>query len=214
MGSTGPIADRRNARGARSRAALLTHAIALASVEGLEGLTFGRLASDLGVSKGNIVTLFGTKSKLQLAVLDKAIADLEGVVIKTALALSPLSPLERLYALVDHWFALAEQCPYPGGPVMYAICSEFRARSGAVRDRIRFHRNTWDDVHLGLAHEAQNVGQLNRNVDAAQLVFELTAFQSAASIAVRSQDSSVYALARKCARVRIEAAAADASTSG
>src|SRR5579863_2206375 len=75
LGSGSKSTRRVNARGARSRAAILAQATALASVYGLDGLTLGRLAIDLGISKGNIVTLFGSKQQLQLAVLDAAVAD-------------------------------------------------------------------------------------------------------------------------------------------
>ncbi|MBE1587905.1 hypothetical protein ACFPOI_39595 [Nonomuraea angiospora] len=39
----------------------------VASLEGLNGLSIGRPATDLGLSKSGVATLFGTKEKLQLA---------------------------------------------------------------------------------------------------------------------------------------------------
>ena len=44
----------------------------LASVEGLEGLTIGRLARSLGLSKGGVVGHFPSKEELQLAIVEAA----------------------------------------------------------------------------------------------------------------------------------------------
>ena len=59
--------DGRPAKGERTRAAILDRAVDLASVEGLEGLTIGRLATDLGMSKSGLFAHFGSKQELQLA---------------------------------------------------------------------------------------------------------------------------------------------------
>jgi len=64
--------DRRLLRGAQSRRTIVRHAVDVASLDGLDGLSFGRLATDLGVSKGGIQTLFGTKETLQVAVAEAA----------------------------------------------------------------------------------------------------------------------------------------------
>ena len=44
----------------------------VASVEGLEGLSIGRLATELGVSKSGLFAHFGSKTDLQLATVDAA----------------------------------------------------------------------------------------------------------------------------------------------
>jgi len=44
----------------------------VASVDGLEGATIGRLAGDLGMSKAGVIGHFGTKTELQLASLARA----------------------------------------------------------------------------------------------------------------------------------------------
>src|SRR5437764_1346607 len=56
----------------RTRGAILARAVDLASIEGLEGLTIGRLASDLGMSKSGLFGHFGSKEGLQLAAVDEA----------------------------------------------------------------------------------------------------------------------------------------------
>ena len=91
--------DGRRARGERARAQVLEHATAIASTDGLEGLTIGRVATDAGVGKGNIQVLFGDKETLQLATLDAGVVHYRNVVVEPALALE--SPLARLRALTE-----------------------------------------------------------------------------------------------------------------
>jgi AcrR family transcriptional regulator len=58
------IYDGRLRRGAKRRAAVRVHAVEVASAEGLEGVTIGRLAVDLGISKGHLTELFPSKQAL------------------------------------------------------------------------------------------------------------------------------------------------------
>ena len=60
------------AKGAETRDAILRRAVSLASVVGLEGLTIGGLASEMGLSKSGLIAHFGTKETLQLSVLQSA----------------------------------------------------------------------------------------------------------------------------------------------
>jgi hypothetical protein len=57
--------DKRLLRGVRSRKLVLARAVDIASLESLEGLSFGRLATETGMSKAGIQALFETKQTLQ-----------------------------------------------------------------------------------------------------------------------------------------------------
>ena len=59
-------------KGAETRAAILDRAVDLASAEGLEGLTIGRLAAELEMSKSGLFAHFGSKQELQLATVEAA----------------------------------------------------------------------------------------------------------------------------------------------
>ena len=59
-------------KGERTRQSILEHAVDLASLEGLEGLTIGRLADELGMSKSGLFAHFGSKEELQLATIEAA----------------------------------------------------------------------------------------------------------------------------------------------
>ena len=62
--------DGRRVRGDASRRIVLASAADLASVDGLDGLSIGRLATAANVSKSGVATLFGTT---RMAPLSRAI---------------------------------------------------------------------------------------------------------------------------------------------
>ncbi|SRR6266567_2137417 len=105
--------DQRLLRGVRSRRSIVRHAVDVASLDGLDGLSFGRLATDLGVSKGGIQTLFGTKENLQVAVVQAAREAFEEAVVRPALTRP--TGVVRLRVLVDRWIAYAAEPLFPGG---------------------------------------------------------------------------------------------------
>src|SRR5215216_5341473 len=59
-------------KGERTRRAILSTAAALASQEGLEPLSIGRLAEATGMSKSGLFAHFGSKEELQIATVDHA----------------------------------------------------------------------------------------------------------------------------------------------
>src|SRR5258707_15072092 len=65
-------ADGRLMRGDQSRRAILDRAMDIASVEGLDGLSIGGLASVLKLSKSGVFAHFGSKEELQLATIRAA----------------------------------------------------------------------------------------------------------------------------------------------
>src|SRR3954452_12609985 len=73
-------------KGAQTRATILDRAVDLASVEGLEGLTIGRLAAELRMSKSGLFAHFGSKQELQLATVAAAAARFSAEVIGPAQA--------------------------------------------------------------------------------------------------------------------------------
>src|SRR6204780_4822238 len=62
----------RRPRGLKTRRAILRKAVNIASLEGLEGLTIGKLAGALRISKSGLFAHFGSKKDLQCAVVDEA----------------------------------------------------------------------------------------------------------------------------------------------
>lgn len=205
--SVSGIEDRRKRRGAQTRAAVLARAVAIASTHGLDGLTIGGLAQEAGLSKGNLRVLFGDKESIQIATLDAAVEVFAENVVTPALA--EKSAVRRLLALCDGWYRYVERRVFPGGCVLYGTASEYRARPGKVRERVVHHRDAWNGFLARTAREAQQAGELSAKLDVGQLVFELTAYQSAANAAALLGDRETFSRARQSSRQRIADAAAD-----
>ena len=186
--------DRRRIRGEKARAGVLAHSARIASVEGLEGLTFGRLATEAGVAKGNIQVLFGDKEALQLATLESAVDLYRDAVVAPAMALA--SPGERLRALVTGWFQFVQDRSLPGGCFLTAASSEYRGRPGAIRDRVRQHRDEARQRFETLAREAVAAQELPAATDPARLALDLLAYQAIANVAAAMGDDAQFAMAR------------------
>lgn len=196
--------DKRKERGDRARANILHHAIQIASVEGLEGLTFGRVAADAGVAKGNIQVLFGDKEALQLATIENGVALYTETVVAPAMA-KPTA-VERLIALVEGWYTFVEHRTLPGGCLVHALSSEYRTRPGDIRDRVEHHRAEARQRIIDLSNEAMRVGELQAGTDIEQLAFELTSHQASANVAALMGEAAQFELARRASRQRLEAA--------
>src|SRR5438132_1919164 len=99
--------------GERSRRTILDAAAKLATVEGLDGLSIGRLADHIGMSKSGLYAHFGSKQELQLAAVEAAVEVFADAVIRPAREAE--SPLTRLEALCGNFFAYLEKPVFPGG---------------------------------------------------------------------------------------------------
>ncbi|MEV6137888.1 TetR/AcrR family transcriptional regulator [Nocardia sp. NPDC051990] len=186
-------ADQRLAKGARSRASIARHAADVASIEGLTGLSIGRLATDLGISKSGIATLFGTKEALQVAAVKVA----RQAFVERVIAPSLTEPrgLPRLRALMGRWFDHITDPTFPGGCFRVATIAEFDSKPGPVRDAIAEDHSEWLDFLVKQIRHAQEAGDLTgRDVDA--MAFELDAVISAANTAQQMGDDRGVAIAR------------------
>src|SRR3954471_24192764 len=113
---------RSNAEAARTRAAIIDRAVQTASVEGLEGVTIGRLADDLGMSKAGVIGQFGTKTQLQRGALDSARERFTRDVLGPAEGME--RGLERLLTICDSWVAHVSLPAFPGGCFFTAASCE------------------------------------------------------------------------------------------
>ncbi|MEC3956255.1 TetR/AcrR family transcriptional regulator [Nocardia sp. CDC153] len=187
------ISDQRLLKGARARATIARHAAEVASVEGLTGLSLGRLAGDLGVSKSGVATLFGTKEKLQLAAVQSAREMFIDIVIRPAYAHAGGMP--RLRAIVENWFAYIGEPMLPGGCFRGQSVPEFDSRPGPVRDALVADRDEWFAVLEKEIARAQEQGHMP-GLDPHAVAFQLDAIVSAANTAARMGDESALDLAR------------------
>ena len=171
--------DGRRARGMRSRAAVLERSVQLASRDGLEGLTIGELAGDLGVHKSSVFALFGSKVELQLATLDAARAILIDLVIVPSL--SSEEGLARLRAIGEAWFDYLAGDVFAGGCFLCAASTEMDGRPGPVRDAVAAVMREWLAVLSAGVDSAIDAGQLAADTDSSAMAFRLNALGMAAN---------------------------------
>jgi AcrR family transcriptional regulator len=158
---------------ARTRAAILDRSVALASVEGLEGLTIGRLATDLDMSKAGVLGHFGTKEELQLASLATARATYKREVWDRAEAAAP--GRARLLAIADAWMSYLARDVFPGGCFVTAASCEFDDRPGRVRDAILAQHREWMGVLAREARRGVADGDLPRGTVPEDVAFTMNA---------------------------------------
>jgi AcrR family transcriptional regulator len=168
----------RRSRGLRTRRAILRKAVNLASLEGLEGLTIGRLASALRISKSGLFAHFGSKEDLQCAVVDEARDIFVEKVVRPAFK---FRGLERLRALCENWLCYGKEKVFPGGCFFSAASLEFDDRPGRVRDRIVELMKKWLGNLEQAARDAQSAGEILKEVDVRQLAFEIQALAMGAN---------------------------------
>lgn len=126
-------------KGARTRAAILDRAVDLASAEGLEGLSIGRLAAELQMSKSGLFAHFGSKQELQLATVGAAAERFREAVVEPAMSTPPGAP--RLRALADRYLDHLDL--YAGGCFWGATSAEYDDRPGPVRDAVAGALDAW-----------------------------------------------------------------------
>jgi len=191
--------------GLRSRRTILDAAAKLATVEGLEGLSIGRLAEHIGMSKSGLYAHFGSKEELQLATVETAAEIFERQVVDPTESIEP--PLARLEALCESFVDHLERRVFPGGCFFASAAAEFDTHPGPVKERVAAYGAGWLDTLGDLVAEAQRAGELDGGEDPAQLAFELDAFLLMGNTAfLLHNDPATLDQARAAVRARLDRA--------
>jgi len=199
----GRTARRTRVPGDRARARIVEHAARLASIEGLEGLSIGRLAEASGVAKSSVHALFGSKEELQLATINAARENFIAEVVGPALAAT--SPgRERLLALCEGYLSYVERRVFPGGCFFVAASAEVGGQPGRVHDQVARVQQQWRDLLLQEAHTAADQGELTAADEPAQLAFELGVILAGTDIvAILHDDPGAVARGRTAVVTRL-----------
>ncbi|BCJ40825.1 TetR family transcriptional regulator [Actinoplanes ianthinogenes] len=193
-------------RDEEARRVILRQAADIASRDGLEGLSIGRLAGVAGVSKSGLFGFFGSKEELQLATVAVAADVYLAEVVRPALTVPP--GVTRLRRLCDSWLSYSQRRVFPGGCFFFAVTAEFDARPGRVRDAIAAAARQWRDLVEQTVTEARDLGDLVPATDPGQLAFELIAFlETANAMSLLHDDPWPYERARIAIDSRLTAAA-------
>ncbi|MGW8848782.1 TetR/AcrR family transcriptional regulator [Streptomyces sp. JH002] len=198
--------DGRVERGNATRRLVLRRTMEVASVEGLGGLSIGRIAGELGLSKSGVFALFGSKEELQLATVRAARSVFVKSIVQPVLEMP--EGVERVLRLCDGYLEYSRGRVFPGGCFFLAVATEFAAREGAVRDAVALARQEWDQLITDALTAARAAGELRADTDAAQLAFELVAvLDMANTTSALLGDETGYERAAAAVRGRLRAAA-------
>ena len=190
-------------KGQRTRQAILDVAASLATEEGLEPLSIGRLAEATSMSKSGLFAHFGSKEELQIATVEHAAS----VVVANVIAPAREAPkgVARVWALCDHMIDYTERRVFPGGCFFASTSFEFNNRPGPVRDRIREMLRSWMSYLEHAVEQAQELGEIDPAVNAREIAFQLDAFAQAANAQYQLfGDEGVFDDARRAIRERLE----------
>lgn len=131
------------AEAARTRDHIVGAAVARASRFGLESVSIGELAGDLGMSRSGVIGPFRSRDDLLDAALDSAVSLFRATVIEPALDAPP--GLTRMAAVIDWWTGYLAHCPFPGGCFVTMASVELDGRPGPRRDRLAQVITRWHD---------------------------------------------------------------------
>ena len=159
-------------KGATTREVILARAYALACVNGLEGLTIGGLAEQVGMSKSGVFAHFGSREDLQLATLDLGgELFIRDVLVPALREKRGLPRLRAIYANWSEWVRHEDD----GGCLFLAAASEYDDRPGPIRDRVVQQQADWREQLARAVQLAVDSGELATDTDPAQMAFEIYA---------------------------------------
>jgi AcrR family transcriptional regulator len=190
----------------QTRSAILRRAADVASVEGLEGLTIGRLASELDMSKSGVIGQFGSKEELQLATLEYAAEVFREQVWEPVEHVEPGLP--RLLGVCDAWTRYAESDAFTGGCFIAAAQFEWDGRDGRVHDALAFFLRKWRDALVADIEAAVQAGDLPADTDPQQVAYSLEALAAGMNPARQlhgDTDAAAWTLAAMRAVLRLPA---------
>jgi AcrR family transcriptional regulator len=178
--NTSPEQPQRRSDGEETHGAILEEAIRLASIEGLSSLTVGRLAEKVGLSKSGLYAHFGSKERLQMEVIEAARRVFEREVIYPGF--SAPEGAARIRSLCYAYLSYLERRVFPGGCFFFAMLAEFDAQPGRFREEVSADRREWEALMEQQIGIAQEQGEIDPQVEPAQLVFEIEAAMELANL--------------------------------
>ncbi len=155
-------------KGEETRQAILSRAFELATIHGISGLSIGRLAEEMNLSKSGLFAHFGSKEALEVAVVEEASRQFVQDVMVPALGKPRGEP--RLRAMFERWLEWGGR---PGGCFFVAASAELDDRPGPQRDALVRAQKDWIDEIAKAARIAVTEGHFRADLDADQFAFDL-----------------------------------------
>jgi len=158
-------------KGNITRSRIVETALRAASVDGIEGITLGKVAADVGMSKSGLFAHFDSKEALQVDVLNAAAEKFAQVVVAPALAAPRGEP--RLRALFEHWLQWEQHESLPGGCVFMHAAAELDDRPGPARDALVVQQQRWLEMLGRSVRLTIETGHFRSDVDPDLFAFQL-----------------------------------------
>lgn len=158
-------------KGQITRQAILDHSVSLASTVGLDGLTIGRLAEELALSKSGLFAHFRSKESLQIQTLEHAAARFTDLVARPALKSPRGEP--RLRAAFRLWMDWPRKSGMPGGCLFVAAAAELDDQPGAARDHLVSQQRQWLALLANVVRGAVLEGHFDAHVEPEQFAQDL-----------------------------------------
>lgn len=159
------------AKGNVTKSRIVETALRAASVGGLEGITLGKVAADVGMSKSGLFAHFDSKETLQVDVLNAAAEKFAEVVVAPALTAPRGEP--RLRAMFEHWLEWAHHESLPGGCVFMHAAAELDDRPGPARDALVDQQRRWLEMLAKAVRLTIEAGHFRTDVDPALFAFQV-----------------------------------------
>ncbi len=154
-----------------TRTKLLQTGLDLLSSDGLSGLSLGRIAAASKMSKSGLFAHFRSKDQLSIELLDAGASLARTYVAEPAMEYP--EGIARLRALVGFWLGWSARAGLSGGCPVAAALFELDDLKGPVRDHVHTLEKNWRGLLSTLVEGAIECGELPRDVDVEQFVFEL-----------------------------------------
>jgi AcrR family transcriptional regulator len=163
-----------NQTGRATRDRILETGLNLLSTSGFAGVTVGQLASQVGMSKSGLFAHFKSKEEIDIALLEKMVE----VANKSAVvpAMRAQQGLPRLTALIENWFGWSTKAGLIGGCPAAAGMFELDDVEGPVREKLLELEKQWNEVLKQFIAEAIATGELRKDLDIDQFIWELMGF--------------------------------------
>ena len=158
-------------KGNATRTRIVETALRAASVDGLEGITLGKVATNVGMSKSGLFAHFDSKETLQVDVLAAAAEKFADVVVKPSLTAPRGEP--RLRAFFEHWLEWEQHESLPGGCVFMHATAELDDRPGPARDALVDHQRKWLEMLAKAVRMTIDAGHFRDDVDPTLFAFQL-----------------------------------------
>lgn len=152
-------------------AAIVDAAMDMAAAQGMESLSLGQIAKQLGISKSGVFSRVGSLEALQQAVLDEYNRRFLAAVFTPAMAFK--RGLPRLNALVSLWMERASNVEQTTGCIYIAGAFEYDDVQSPLRDVLESNLRRWRAAMVRTVTQALEAGHLRPDTDPEQLVFEV-----------------------------------------